>query len=75
MVLPPKAILRPVPASAILMLSQSISPTLVIFPSDMSREPQAILLPPLSMFPNPEVIEPESKAPVVTILELPAIAE
>ena len=29
---------------------------------------------PLSIAPKPEVIEPESNAPVVTILELPAIA-
>ena len=28
---------------------------------------------PLSIAPNPEVIDPESSAPVVTILELPAI--
>jgi hypothetical protein len=28
---------------------------------------------PVSIVPNPEVIEPESNAPVVTILELPAI--
>ena len=28
---------------------------------------------PLSIAPNPEVIDPESNAPVVTILELPAI--
>ena len=29
---------------------------------------------PVSIVPNPEVIDPESKAPVVTILELPATA-
>jgi len=28
---------------------------------------------PVSIVPNPEVIEPEFNAPVVTILELPAI--
>ena len=27
---------------------------------------------PVSIVPNPQVIDPESKAPVVTILELPA---
>jgi hypothetical protein len=48
-----------------------MSPTFVIFPSDISRDPQAILLLPLSIFPNPEVILPASKAPTVVILEVP----
>ena len=29
---------------------------------------------PVSIVPNPEVIDPESNAPVVTMLELPATA-
>ena len=43
-----------------------MSPTFVMFPSDTSRDPQAILLLPLSISPKPEVIEPAFKAPTST---------
>ena len=46
--------------------SKDILPTLVIFPSDTSNDPQAILEAPLSIFPKPEVIDPEFRAPTVT---------
>ena len=48
--------------------------------SSISNEPPVInpvvviVDDPVSILPNPEVIDPESKAPVVTILELPATA-
>ena len=69
---PEKSISNPLAASATLILSASISPTLVILPSLASKLPAAIADEPTSIAPKPEVIEPESKAPVVTVSELPA---
>ena len=39
-----------------------------------SVEPAAIALEPTSMSPNPSVILPESRAPTVTIFEVPVVA-
>ena len=42
--------------------------------SNLSNPPEVILEAPLSILPKPEVIDPESNAPVVTRLDIAVIS-
>ena len=49
-----------------------VAPVVTTLPT--LNEPAAIALEPISMSPNPSVILPESRAPTVTIFEVPVVA-
>ena len=54
----------------------NVAPSFALGTTEVSAVKVFVLIPdvPLSIAPNPLVIEPLSNAPVVTMLELPAIA-